>query len=106
VRIAPSYNAASNFQIGVLRGRRSPWPRSRDPVNVLRRARREETLALQDDTIFRDRRRWPETGVVYNATIIRQWSSIMWTRDQFFSYSFLLAVTVAGVGLLTTLAFG
>jgi hypothetical protein len=29
----------------------------------------------------------------------------MWTRDDLFSYSFLLAVTVAGVGLLT-LAFG
>ena len=106
MRIAPSYSAASNFQIGVLRGRRSPWPRSRNPVNVLRRARREETLALRDETIFPDWRRWPETGVVYNVTIIQQWSSIMWTRDQFFSYSFLLAVTVAGVGLLTTLAFG
>jgi hypothetical protein len=30
----------------------------------------------------------------------------MWTRDEFVSYSFLLAVTVAGLGLLTTLVFG
>jgi hypothetical protein len=29
----------------------------------------------------------------------------MWTRDEFVSYSFLLAVTVAGLGMLT-LAFG
>jgi hypothetical protein len=29
----------------------------------------------------------------------------MWTRDEF-AYSFLLAVTIAGVGLLATLAFG
>jgi hypothetical protein len=37
--------------------------------------------------------------------LIKQWSSIMWTRDEFVSYSFLLAVTVAGLGMLT-LAFG
>lgn len=29
----------------------------------------------------------------------------MWTRDEFLAYSFLLAVTVAGLGLVT-LAFG
>jgi hypothetical protein len=37
--------------------------------------------------------------------LIKQRGSIMWTRDEFVSYSFLLAVTVAGLGLLT-LAFG
>jgi len=35
---------------------------------------------------------------------IKQRGSIMWTRDEFISYSFLLAVTVAGVGMLV-LAF-
>jgi hypothetical protein len=30
----------------------------------------------------------------------------MLRRDEFAAYSFLLAVTVAGLGLLTTLAFG
>lgn len=29
----------------------------------------------------------------------------MWTRDEFLAYSFLLAVTVTGLGLVT-LAFG
>jgi hypothetical protein len=38
--------------------------------------------------------------------LIKQWSSIMWTRDDIVSYSFLLAVTATGVGLLATLAFG
>jgi hypothetical protein len=37
--------------------------------------------------------------------LIKQRSSIMWTRDEFVSYSFLLAVTVAGLGMLT-LTFG
>jgi hypothetical protein len=31
---------------------------------------------------------------------------IMWTLDEFVSYGFLLAVTAAGLGLLTTLVFG
>ena len=30
----------------------------------------------------------------------------MWTRDDFVSYSFLIAVTATGVGLLATLVFG
>ena len=30
----------------------------------------------------------------------------MWTLDEFVSYGFLLAVTVAGLGLLATLIFG
>jgi hypothetical protein len=38
--------------------------------------------------------------------LIKQWSSIMWTLDEFVSYGFLLAVTAAGLGLLTTLVFG
>jgi hypothetical protein len=38
--------------------------------------------------------------------LIKQRSSIMWTRDDFVSYSFLLAVTATGVGLLATLVFG
>ena len=38
--------------------------------------------------------------------LIKQWSSIMWTLDEFVSYGFLLAVTVAGLGLLATLIFG
>jgi hypothetical protein len=37
--------------------------------------------------------------------LIKQRGSIMWTRDEFVSYSFLLAVTVAGIGLVA-LAFG
>jgi hypothetical protein len=38
--------------------------------------------------------------------LIKQRSSIMWTRDDFVSYSFLLVVTATGVGLLATLVFG
>jgi hypothetical protein len=30
----------------------------------------------------------------------------MWTRYEFIPYSFLLAVTMAGAGLLATLVFG
>jgi hypothetical protein len=38
--------------------------------------------------------------------LIKKRSSIMWTRDDFVSYDFLLAVTATGVGLLATLVFG
>jgi hypothetical protein len=37
--------------------------------------------------------------------LIKQRGSIMWTRDELVSYSFLFAVTVAGLGLVA-LAFG
>jgi hypothetical protein len=37
--------------------------------------------------------------------LIKQRGSIMWTRYEFVSYSFLVAVTVSGLGLLTTLFF-
>ena len=37
--------------------------------------------------------------------LIKQRSSIMWTRDEYVYYGFLLAVTVAGLGMLT-LTFG
>lgn len=37
--------------------------------------------------------------------LLKQWRPIMWTRDEFLAYSFLLTVTVAGLGLVT-LAFG
>ena len=37
--------------------------------------------------------------------LIKQRGSIMWTRYDFVSYSFLVAVTVSGLGLLTTLFF-
>src|SRR5271169_6519672 len=38
--------------------------------------------------------------------LIKQRGSIMWTRYEFVSYSFLVVVTVTGLGLLSTLFFG
>ena len=53
--------AGSSFQIGVSRGRRIALASYSHPANVLRRAGGDETIARQDETIFPDWRRWPET---------------------------------------------
>jgi hypothetical protein len=52
--------------------------------------------------------RWPRFKLFIREgayALIKQWSSIMWTLDELVSYRFLLAVTVAGLALLTTLVF-